>query len=147
MLNLLIMRHGTAEGMVRPDFQRRLTDRGVEEARGQGRFLVRKGVKLDRIIHSPYERARHTAELVNESLSLPMEVCDHLVPGGDVDAVLDSIGGVEGHLLLVCHLPIIAEIAMDLSGRNLGFFPATIAAFKREDSYARTAEFEWYQNA
>lgn len=147
MLNLLLMRHGSAEGMARPDFQRQLTVPGMEEARSQGRFLAKKGLKLDRIIHSPYERAVRTATLVNESLDLPMEVCDHLVPGGDVDAVLDSISGIEGHLLLVCHLPIIAEIAMELSGRNLGFYPATIAAFRRKDAFARSADFEWYQNA
>lgn len=143
MLNLYLMRHGdAAPGFGGPDYMRALTPLGVKQARAQGEMLQSAQPKVDSIFHSPYKRAIQTADEVNDFLNLQMSSCDHLVPGGSVSGVLDTIAGIEQHLLLVCHLPIIAEIAQAITGRDLAFYPATVALIERKDAFANKGELK-----
>lgn len=146
MLNLYLMRHGNAESTRgKSDLMRELTPQGIGEAKVQGKRLKDEGITY--ILHSPFKRAVQTAVFVNQTLDLPMDSCEHLVPSGSVTRVLDRIAGLEEHFLLVCHLPIIAEIAYELSGKDISFYPATMACFQRKDASARSAEFQWFEHA
>ena len=148
MLSLYLMRHGDAEaGHGKPDYMRALTPRGVSEAISQGRRLLKMAPNISRALHSPYKRANQTADLVNDILGdLPISSCEHLVPSGKVSMVLNAISGLEENILLVCHLPIIAEIAMALTGADLPFHPATIAHITRENAFAQSGKLAWIQH-
>lgn len=148
MMSLYLMRHGDAEPpQGRPDQQRALTSRGIADVRKQGRDLAKLATEITHIYHSPYQRAQQTAELVNESLAfLPILSSSHLVPSGDAEKVLDLVMAREEHILLVCHLPIIADIAYALCTQELHFFPGTIARFLRADGTARSGTFDWLRH-
>ncbi len=147
MLRLYLMRHGDAEpSRGKSDILRALTPQGIAEAKIQGKRLGGSDHQITRILHSPYKRATQTAELVNEVLKLPLEVCEHLVPGGSITRLLDTISGLDHHFLLVFHQPIIAEMAHALTGQDLSFHPATVACLSRGDAFSRTARLNWLQH-
>ena len=59
---LWLLRHGDAEPHGSgPDFERRLTARGEQQARAAGRALARMGVSFERVFTSPRVRALDTA--------------------------------------------------------------------------------------
>jgi phosphohistidine phosphatase SixA len=147
MPNLYLMRHGEAEaGRGKPDFQRELTPRGISDCMEQALKMKRLAAEIGTIIHSPYVRARQTAELINEQLTRPMRELEYLVPNGAVEDVVTHISGDDQALLLVCHLPIIAEIAYAYTKKSLPFFPGTVAKIKRGDAFTATGELEWQLN-
>ena len=87
---LILIRHGEAGNAYgEPDSARKLTPRGIEDVRVRGRWLAEhdEDKRAVRIHHSPYTRARHTAELLNEALNLPMNSMPDLTPSGSPDRV------------------------------------------------------------
>jgi phosphohistidine phosphatase len=147
MLRLYLMRHGDAEpSRGKSDILLALTTRGITEAKTQAKRLGGSDHQITRILHSPYKRASQTALLVNEVLKLPMETCEHLVPGGSITRLLDTISGAEDHFLLVFHQPIIAEMALALTGQDMNFHPASIACLTRGNAFSRTAQLNWLQH-
>jgi len=72
---LWLLRHGEAEPHdARPDAERRLTERGVEQSRAAGRALARLELPVHLVFTSPKVRARDTALAACESLGLePIE--------------------------------------------------------------------------
>lgn len=55
------MRHGEAAEAI-PDVERPLTERGINEVIRASRFVLEKGIKLDRLLHSIAARTSMTAE-------------------------------------------------------------------------------------
>ncbi|MGH3993353.1 MAG: SixA phosphatase family protein, partial [Pseudonocardiaceae bacterium] len=64
-----LLRHGEAEEGS-PDFERKLTPKGEEQARAAGAALERLGEHLDRCVTSPRVRACDTARLACEPLGV-----------------------------------------------------------------------------
>jgi len=85
---IYLFRHGIAIDREHPDCppdsQRALTEKGVRRTRDAARGLAALGVEPDLVLTSPYVRARQTAELALEALSLPLS---RLV---ESDALLDD---------------------------------------------------------
>lgn len=75
MKTLYIMRHAKAEPHhnAPSDFQRRLTDRGFEDAVEMGKKLKRRETPLQQIVSSPAIRTLLTASTVASTLSFPEE--------------------------------------------------------------------------
>ena len=147
MPNLYLMRHGDAEaGRGKPDSQRDLTPRGIRDVMEQALKIKRLAADITTIIHSPYVRARQTAELVNEQLNQPMRALDYLVPNGAVEDVVTHISGDDQALLLICHLPIIAEIAYAYTQRSLPFSPGTVVKITRGDAFTSSGGLAWQLN-
>ena len=69
-MQLFLVRHAIAvpseEGMV--DAERPLTDEGRKRFARAARGLDRLGIRLDRVLHSPWTRAVQTAELLHRIL-------------------------------------------------------------------------------
>src|SRR5580698_3835666 len=64
---LWLLRHADAEPHgTRPDAERRLTERGEDQARLAGRALKRMALEPEQILTSPKERALRTATLALE---------------------------------------------------------------------------------
>jgi phosphohistidine phosphatase len=88
IVQLYLIRHAIAVPHGTPgvaDDDRPLTAKGIRRMRRVVRGLAALGIQLDEIWTSPLIRARHTAELVGEGLSMtqtPREV-PALAPGGD----------------------------------------------------------------
>ena len=97
-----LLRHGDAEDGS-PDADRKLTEKGEEQARATGRALVRLGVRLDACATSPKVRARDTARLACEPLGVDVSEDDRL-EGGPFD-VGEVTAGLGEEVLLVGHDP------------------------------------------
>ena len=61
-MELLLIRHATAESSAASDFERALTDVGNSQAEKVGQFLKRSNLVPDVTLASPLVRARQTAE-------------------------------------------------------------------------------------
>lgn len=103
------MRHGPAaeRGSVASDFDRPLTNSGVEQTAAAARGLKRLGLKQVAILSSPLLRARQTAEFVAAEIQPgePPDVIDVLASGATPGEILKAIRGRDGDLLLVGHDP------------------------------------------
>ncbi|MDY0062369.1 MAG: phosphoglycerate mutase family protein [Myxococcota bacterium] len=66
-MRFLFVRHGHKAHGAGND--QPLTERGEQEARDMGRFLVRQGIVPDLIVHTGKKRTRKTAELLLEALA------------------------------------------------------------------------------
>ncbi len=73
-----LLRHGqtvwNVEKRIQGSGNSELTPEGISASRMWGRYLLTYGTDWNRIIVSPLQRARETAELVNEALQLPLQV-------------------------------------------------------------------------
>ena len=74
-----LLRHGQTawnrEKRIQGSGNSPLTAEGIASCRKWGRYLAASGTTWQRIIVSPLQRARETAELVNEALQIPI-ACD-----------------------------------------------------------------------
>lgn len=122
-MKLFLLRHAEAAPTF-PDPDRVLTPHGRRTAEALGRFLAsRGGLPVEAIWHSPYARARETAEIVAAKLgreALLTEI-DGITPEDDVEAILPAIFSLQKPCLLVGHNPHLTLLAGHLlTGRELG---------------------------
>jgi len=124
---LWLLRHAEAEPHgTRPDAQRRLTERGEQQARAAGVAIERLAVAFDLVLYSPKVRARATAQLAGEGWSQSQRdlFAEHqpLAGGFDVPQALDALAGVpaqDGRLLLVGHEPDLSNTVAGLTGGRI----------------------------
>ena len=85
-VDLYILRHGDAEPLglnSQDDADRSLTSEGLEVMARAGQGMCRMGITLDVLLSSPKKRARQTAQIVHEELSLvsPITFSDSITTG------------------------------------------------------------------
>jgi phosphohistidine phosphatase len=95
---------GDPESWDGPDELRPLTRKGRRQAERLGAFLVRAGIRPDRIISSPKIRALQTAETIGHALGIDVDVDQRLSSGcsmGRLDGLIGDSGArapmVVGH--------------------------------------------------
>jgi phosphohistidine phosphatase len=130
---LWLLRHGEAEPHdARPDDERRLTDRGREQARAAGCALAALKVEIHLAFTSPKVRARDTARLACEQLGV--EPVEHaaLAAGFDVDDALALLGATapEQRVLVVGHEPDFSQVVHDITGGRIDLKKGGIAAVR-----------------
>lgn len=118
-MTLYLMRHGIAEDTPASgsDAERRLTQQGTLRTAMVAKGLARMGLSFDRIVSSPYVRARQTAEIVARITDHDEEILldSRLVPMASFEDVSDLVAehaGV-GSLLFTGHEP---NMGMVISG-------------------------------
>lgn len=121
---LWLLRHGIAQERQpeRPDAGRALTAAGRDRTAAVLDRLVAAGLRADRLISSPFCRARQTAELALAAGMAPgLELAEALAPGGDPRPLLVH-GWPEPirRLLLVGHEPDLGDLAAWLIGAPAG---------------------------
>src|SRR5947208_6799033 len=112
-MDLYLIRHADAvplgEGGTTEDADRPLTERGKKEAKQVGMMLRKKKVGLDKLVTSPFVRARQTADAILRHWEGPppeLVVCEDLVPDAKprkLAKFLRDLGG--DNLGLVGHMP------------------------------------------
>ena len=86
--------------------------------------LVQRGLRLDRLLSSPYRRALQPAELALEAgLASELAVGERLQPGGDFNMLVTAF---DQRLGLVGHEPDLGDLACGL----LGCAPGTLVLKK-----------------
>jgi phosphohistidine phosphatase len=132
---LWLIRHGEAEPHdARADFDRRLTERGEEQARAAGLALAAIGVKPVAIFTSPRVRARDTARLAAPPLGREPIEHDALSDGFSSSDALELLSGFDGDcdIVLVGHEPDFSQVVFDLTGGKIDLKKGGIAAIKVE---------------
>lgn len=142
---LLVLRHAKSnwDSDVLSDFDRPLAPRGVRDAPRMGRWLLERDLRPDRVLCSPAERARETAQLVVEAMGVEGAAVVHderiyeaALP--DLFAVLADGAPGASRVLLVGHNPGLEELvrylARALPPRQGKFFPTAALARLRLES-------------
>jgi phosphohistidine phosphatase len=108
-----------------PDETRRLTGKGLTQARAVGLALQRLGVTLDTCLSSPKTRALDTARLACEPLGLEVTVEPALAGAPFLPA---SVAAGHGDVLLVGHDPSITQALHDATGARAPMRKGGLAA-------------------
>jgi len=124
---LWLLRHGIAQERHpdRPDAGRALTPAGRRRTAAVLERLVAAGLRADRLLSSPYCRARQTAELaLAAGLAPQLELAEVLAPGGDpLPLLATGWPPPVSRLLLVGHEPDLGDLAARLIGAAPGAIP------------------------
>jgi len=136
---LWLLRHAEAEPHgARPDPERRLTQRGEQQARAAGAALALLDPGFQAVLFSPKARARQTAELAAEQWTpAGREVLrehDRLAAGFDGAQALDALAetGADGRLLVVGHEPDLSGVVADLTGGRIDLKKGGLAVVRLE---------------
>ncbi len=123
-MNLYLIRHADAlalgENGITDDADRPLSKRGESQSDVIGKTLKKRGIAFDKLVTSPFVRARQTSELLLKACngSQPdIHVCEDLTPDAKprkLAKYLRKLGGE--NVALVGHLPHIAHWAGWLLG-------------------------------
>lgn len=110
-MDLILWRHAEAEDGT-PDLERALTERGRKQAARMADWLTPRLPPDIRILASPAERTRQTAQALGRDYS----VDPALAPGATARAVLAAAGWPEAAhpVLIVGHQPTLGRIAAHL---------------------------------
>jgi phosphohistidine phosphatase len=115
-MELYLLRHAIAyeqsEVDVKSDSERPLSPDGIKKMKKAAQGMKRLELTFDRVVSSPYVRARHTAEIAAEGVGFKKTVqfSDALTPEADVKsffALLRGFGDDE-RVLLAGHEPTIS---------------------------------------
>jgi phosphohistidine phosphatase len=107
-MDLILWRHAEAmDGQ--PDLARKLTPKGVKQAKAIAQWLSSRLPRQTRIIVSPAERAQQTAAALTDDF----EIDRRLAPGAPPTAVLAAAGWPEhrGAVVVVGHQPTLGMAA------------------------------------
>lgn len=116
----MLLRHAIAEDRSDSgrDRDRRLTGEGKRKLRDVVAGMRALDLPVERVVSSPLERARETAEIVAEGYGLDdgVDVSPALAPGAGPDAVLAALAevGRPSGVVLVGHEPDLAALASTL---------------------------------
>lgn len=126
MKSLTLFRHAKTERQSESgrDFDRRLTDRGRNDARRVGGGLAEAGLGFDMILVSPAARAAETAELAGLTARYDERIYD-----ASLATLLDIVRKVDAaadRLLLVGHNPGLELLASELLGQPVGMATGSV---------------------
>lgn len=110
-MELILWRHADAEEGF-PDAARKLTEKGLKQARNMAQWLKPRLPKNTRIIVSPAKRTRQTAL----ALSNDFEIVQEVGTGATAYTVLTAVDWpyAEGTVLVVGHQPTLGNVAASL---------------------------------
>ena len=115
---IYIMRHAEAIPEMfwdRHDSTRPLTDSAQTRLMNVGQAMKKEGIAFDAILCSPYERAKHTAEIIAESYgNIEPVLIEDLASGARPQKYQDALTPYKDkqHVLMVGHLP---EVVLTVS--------------------------------
>lgn len=151
---LILFRHGIAIDREDPESpaeeDRFLTERGIERTEAAARGLARLGLHPDRIMTSPWLRARQTAEIAASELGFAhesIEVTDALLPFAPVSAILDECSVPAAREVLVAghapHLDEVIDELLGIQGAGTRLKKAGAAAIEFTEAGHGSGHLEW----
>jgi phosphohistidine phosphatase len=149
-MQLFFLRHGIAESRSKwsaGDDARPLTKAGRDAVRSAGATLIKLGFTADAILTSPIVRARQTAEIVADELSLDGVLRDeprlgHGFGPGELTSILADNRAL-GALVLVGHEPGLSVVIEALTGGHVVMKKGGLARVDIDDIDAPSGELVW----
>lgn len=148
---LLLMRHGEAEPFAASDQDRALSPRGVKETRQLAAWLGQAVPDIGLVCHSPYLRARQTADQVCHILGSPNRLTlNSLVPSAEPTAVLTALETTEFNTVLcISHQPLVGNLRSYLVeggyGGSYPFVTAGVTLLECDFLGAGGASMTWFR--
>ncbi len=125
-MKIILMRHGQAEGYRQPDNDRQLTDFGRKQAKETASYLMDKYAP-DMFVVSTYDRAQQTLEAFTSiAPATPVKILDSITPDCNASNALNELYKLADNdadnnkvkcMLVVCHMPIVANMAGQLTNQ------------------------------
>ncbi len=143
-MDLYLIRHADAlalgERGVTDDADRPLSEKGEQQADAMGKFFKARDFAFDRVVSSPYLRARQTAEIMLKASGMKLEIdfTDSLTPDArpkKLSRYLMKSGGDK--VALVGHLPHMGNFTAWMIGdknAQIDFVKAGVALVSSGDS-------------
>ncbi|HPF07602.1 MAG TPA: phosphohistidine phosphatase SixA [Spirochaetota bacterium] len=134
MKTLYLFRHGDAKPDEDSDYNRELTDEGIEQTSLMADYLKTEGVVIDLIISSGAPRAETTAETIADKISYPVnniKIDDVIYDAKNGDELLPIIKNIPEHvisLMIVGHNPVLSDLASSLinHGRKIDMSKSSV---------------------
>ena len=128
LTQLALLRHGRAAGQ---SSDADLVPEGEAQIRALGRRLAAEGFVAAAAFSSPYRRAERTASMLLAALvsAARPTTLRELAPDGEAGAALDALVATQlppGRVLVVGHMPLLGEMTMRLTGKEISFSPGTL---------------------
>lgn len=119
MKSLTLFRHAKTEADAESgrDFDRRLTERGRDDAVRMGEEIGELGLGFDLILSSPAARSAETAELAGLASRFDQRIYD--ASAGDLLAIVQDMDDAIGRAMLIGHNPGFERLASRLAGQEL----------------------------
>ena len=119
---LYLFRHGIAGPATagQGDAARTLTPEGIDRLKRQAAALERAGFRIDRLVTSPFVRARQTADLLAPALGAPPETDTLLRCGCTFDDAAELLARypMDASVMLVGHQPDLGRLVRTFTGSN-----------------------------
>jgi phosphohistidine phosphatase len=150
-MKLYFLRHGAAED-VSPsgkDWDRRLTETGIEEMAGVARGLAELIGEVDVVLTSPLTRAHETAKIAAAALQVtrgPIQVSEKLASGSfGLEELEDLVQEFSGsyRVLMVGHEPDFSGVVGRLTGARIEFKKAGLAFVETAYSGSHGGVLRW----
>ncbi len=125
-MKLFLVQHAKAASE-EIDPERPLTEEGRRDIQRVASFIESVNLSVDYLWHSGKTRARQTAEVLAEVITVGSEIAAHdgLAPNDNVKAIKDQIASAQNDIMIVGHMPFVAKLAsLLLTGSE---FSGTIA--------------------
>lgn len=133
-MRLLLMRHGEAHSHQRPDFDRELTPKGVDDVRHRADELIKRRIAVEKILFSPYVRTVETAKLMAQTLGCSeLSESSAVTPDTDLVTAIAKIESVFGEIdsgLVVTHQPLVSRLILFLTGVECSMSPSNLAVIE-----------------
>jgi phosphohistidine phosphatase len=144
---LYLVQHGDAK-KEEEDPARPLSDKGIEDVKKVASFMFRLKITVEEVLHSSKLRARQTAEIIADSLSIKKGVSETegLAPLNEPILWAEKLKTKTHSLMLVGHLPHLGKLSSFLlSGDKeksiIAFKMGGVVCMKRDD--AGTWTLQW----
>lgn len=110
-MELILWRHAEAEDGL-PDAARKLTEKGLDQAKRMSDWLRSRLPENTLVLVSPTQRTQQTAM----ALRSDFVTCDEIGPGATVNSVLTAANwpNAQGAVVIVGHQPVLGEIVNSL---------------------------------
>lgn len=139
MKTLILIRHADAEpSRGEPDSKRKLSEKGLIEAKSMAIALQKRGYTINKIFSSPSERTKETTETFASIFQLKednIKYFDSLYLG-DTLQITETINWLQEnveHLAIVGHNPGVTNYANDVTGSSIDtLHTASVAIIKSE---------------
>lgn len=114
-MQVFIMRHGAAMLNMTSDALRTLTIHGKNETYLIATYLNAKIVDIERVLISPYLRAKETLGVIRTVITLPKEErLSELTPNGNAKYIISHLYSLArqgiNYVLIISHLPLIKNL-------------------------------------
>lgn len=121
---LLLMRHGKAEAVAERDFERNLVEKGEDQARLIGDYLVSQGITPSRVLVSAAARTKQTWQGVQSAFQgkdIEVDELEALYLGGTSETLdlIRAVPSAQRVLLVVGHEPTMSQLAYRLADESV----------------------------